>query len=76
VPLPRERFWDVQAYNALAALDIDSHLTVENHFTQQPNDKQEVEPALGACRAWAIVASRVGERDHFFDRLRRIAVAI
>jgi transposase len=36
----------VQAYNAQAAVDIDSHLIVENHLTQQPNDKQEVAPAL------------------------------
>lgn len=36
----------VQAYNAQAAVDIDSHLIVENHITQQSNDKQEVEPAL------------------------------
>ncbi len=31
---------------------------------------------LGGCRTWAIVASKVGERGHCFDRLRRIAVAI
>jgi transposase len=36
----------VQAYNAQAAVDIDSHLIVENHITQQPNDKQEIEPTL------------------------------
>tara|TARA_R110002072_G_C7891636_1_gene528850 strand:- start:56 stop:1408 length:1353 start_codon:yes stop_codon:yes gene_type:complete len=36
----------VQAYNAQAAVDIESHLIVENHITQQPNDKQEVEPTL------------------------------
>jgi transposase len=36
----------VQAYNAQAGVDIDSHLIVENHLTQQPNDKREVEPAL------------------------------
>lgn len=36
----------VQAYNAQAAVDIDSHLIVENHLTQQPNDKQEIKPAL------------------------------
>ena len=36
----------VQAYNAQAAVDIDSHLIVVNHITQQSNDKQEVEPAL------------------------------
>ena len=36
----------VQAYNAQAAVDIDSHLIVENHITQQSNDKQEIEPTL------------------------------
>jgi len=36
----------VQAYNVQAAVDIDSHLIVENHITQQPNDKQEIEPTL------------------------------
>jgi len=36
----------VQAYNAQAAVDIDSHLIVQNHITQQSNDKQEVEPTL------------------------------
>ena len=36
----------VQAYNAQATVDIDSHLIVENHVTQQTNDKQEIKPAL------------------------------
>jgi transposase len=36
----------VQAYNAQAGVDIDSHLIVENHLTQQTNDKQEVGPTL------------------------------
>jgi len=36
----------VQGYNAQAAVDIDSHLIVENHLTQQPNDQQEIEPTL------------------------------
>lgn len=36
----------MQAYNAQAAVDIDSHLIVENHITQQSNDKQQIEPAL------------------------------
>lgn len=36
----------VQAYNAQAAVDIDSHLIVENHLSQHPNDKQEIKPAL------------------------------
>jgi transposase len=36
----------VQAYNAQAAVDLDSHLIVENHITQQANDKQQIKPAL------------------------------
>ncbi len=36
----------VQGYNAQAGVDVDSHLIVENHITQQSNDKQEVEPTL------------------------------
>ncbi len=36
----------VQAYNAQAAVDIESHLVVENHITQQSNDKLEIEPTL------------------------------
>jgi transposase len=40
----------VQAYNAQAAVDIDSHLIVENHITQQSNDKQEVEPTLNRLK--------------------------
>lgn len=36
----------VQAYNAQSAVDIESYLIVENHVTQQTNDKQEIEPAL------------------------------
>ncbi len=36
----------VQGYNAQAAVDIESYLIVENHITQQPNDKQEIEPTL------------------------------
>ena len=35
-----------QAYNSQAAVDIDSMLIVENHITQQSNDKLEVKPAL------------------------------
>jgi len=38
----------VQAYNAQAAVDTDSYLIVENHLTQCPNDKQQVEPTLTA----------------------------
>ena len=35
-----------QAYNAQVAVDMESYLVVENHITQAPNDKREVEPAL------------------------------
>ena len=36
-----------QAYNGQAAVDIDSMLIVENHITQQTNDKLEVTPGSG-----------------------------
>ena len=35
-----------QAYNAQAGVEVETHLIVEHHVTQHPNDKQEVEPAL------------------------------
>lgn len=35
-----------QAYNAQAAVDMDSRLIVENHVSQNSNDKKELEPAL------------------------------
>jgi len=35
-----------QAYNSQAAVDIDSMLIVENHITQQSNDKLELTPAV------------------------------
>jgi len=35
-----------QTYNAQAGVDMDSMLIMENHVTQQPNDKQEIKPAL------------------------------
>jgi transposase len=35
-----------QAYNAQAAVDIQSYLVVENHVTPATNDKREVAPAL------------------------------
>ena len=36
----------VQSYNAQASVDDDTHLIVEQHITQQPNDKQEVAPTV------------------------------
>ena len=38
----------VQAYNAQAAVDVDTMLIVESHITQAPNDKQEIIPALAS----------------------------
>ena len=35
-----------QSYNAQAGVDADTHLIVEQHISQQPNDKQEVAPTL------------------------------
>lgn len=35
-----------QAYNVQAAVDVDSMLIVENHITQQSNDKLELVPAV------------------------------
>jgi len=40
----------VQGYNAQAAVDIESHLIVENHITQQSNDKLEIEPTLESLK--------------------------
>ena len=38
----------MQAFNAQACVDIASLLIVATHTTQQPNDKQQIEPALEA----------------------------
>jgi transposase len=35
-----------QAYNAQAAVDVETMLVVEQHISQSPNDKQEVKPTL------------------------------
>jgi transposase len=35
-----------QAYNAQAGVDTESKLIVSTHLTQQPNDKQELQPTL------------------------------
>ena len=42
-----------QSYNAQACVDQESRLVVENHVTQQPNDKQEIKPALANLGALA-----------------------
>jgi transposase len=50
----------LQAYNAQAAVDLDSHLIVANHLTQQPNDKQQIAPALERLNA---TADRLGKPE-------------
>lgn len=40
-----------QAYNAQASVDMDKMLIIGMHVSQQPNDKQEVEPALAQLNA-------------------------
>jgi transposase len=47
-----------QAYNAQAAVDIDTMLIVAQHVSQNPNDKQEVEPALDNLDAVAAVVGK------------------
>lgn len=37
-----------QTYNAQVGVDVETHLVVTRHVTQNPNDKQEVEPTLEA----------------------------
>lgn len=37
-----------QAWNAQAAVDMDSHLIMGGHISQAPNDKQQLESALDA----------------------------
>lgn len=40
-----ENGWQ-QAYNAQAAVDMDTHLIVGGHLSQAPNDKEQLQPAL------------------------------
>ncbi len=44
MPTAGDRF--EQSYNVQAGVDVETHLVVEQHLTQQPNDKQEIESAL------------------------------
>lgn len=50
----------IQGYNAQAAVDIDTHLIVENHLSRQTNDKQEIAPTLERLRD---MEGRVGKPD-------------
>lgn len=50
IMLTSQNGWQ-QAWNAQAAVDMDSHLLVGGHISQAPNDKQELEPVLEALEA-------------------------
>jgi hypothetical protein len=47
-----------QAYNAQAGVDVTTMLIVEQHVSQHPNDKQEVQPALDNLDAVADVIGK------------------
>ena len=47
-----------QAYNAQAAVDVNTMLIVAQHVSQNPNDKQEVTPALDNLDAVAAVIGK------------------
>lgn len=40
----------IQAYNAQAAVDVDTILIVQSHISQATNDKQEIIPSLTALK--------------------------
>lgn len=48
-----------QGYNAQAGVDTDTHLIVEQHVSDHPNDKQEVAPALERLNALPAALGRV-----------------
>lgn len=50
-----------QAYNAQAGVDAGTHLIIEQHVTQHPNDKQEIKPALEKIAA---LPEMLGEVDN------------
>ena len=60
-----------QAYNGQACVDIETHLIVEQHISQQPNDKQEVETALAGLGALPTALGKVdallGDTGYFSE---------
>jgi transposase len=50
-----------QAYNAQAAVDMGSLLIIENHVSQNPNDKKELAPALDGIDALPPALGQVTE---------------
>jgi transposase len=65
-----------QSYNAQACVGHGSRLIVENHVTQQPNDKHEVAPALAALNE---LPDELGSVEHllgdngFFSEANTVA---
>lgn len=41
----------IQGFNAQSGVDVESHLVVSNHVSQNPNDQKEVTPTLDALKA-------------------------
>ena len=64
-----------QAYNAQAAVDVDTMLIVAQHVSQHPNDKQEIEPALENLDSVAAVVGKaealIADNGYFQLRQRR-----
>lgn len=50
----------VQAYNAQAAVDVDTMLIVESHISQTPNDKQEIITTLAALNELPEKLGKIG----------------
>ena len=50
-----------QAYNAQAAVDVDTMLIVEAHISQSPNDKQEIFPAVSGLNLLPAELGKVEE---------------
>ncbi len=51
-----------QSYNVQAGVEVKTHIVLEQHVTQQPNDKQEIEPALAQL---AHLPEALGQADVF-----------
>jgi hypothetical protein len=49
-----------QAYNAQAAVDIETMLVIATTVTQEPNDKRQVEPMLDSLQALPATLGSVG----------------
>lgn len=62
--MPRSGGGFEQAYNAQAAVDVDSGLIITHHVTQATNDKQQIEPTLAQLQA---LEPTLGQADHLLS---------